>query len=70
MSDSTPDSTSDNSSDTGTRPAGEGLTDEQMVQQVADQTSSDLKAEDVFARESEGTETDQPVADVSADDLA
>lgn len=66
MSDSTPDSTPDS----GIRPAGEGLTDEQMVQQVADQTSSDLKAEDVFARESEGTGTDQPVEDVSADDLA
>ena len=34
-----------------TRPAGEGLTDEQAAAEVADQTSSDLKNEDVFKRE-------------------
>ncbi len=52
-----------------TTPAGEGLTDEQMVEQVAGQTAGDLKAEDVFERESEGTETDAPAEDVTADDL-
>ncbi len=52
-----------------TQPAGEGLTDEEMVQQVADQTASDLKAEDVFERESDGTDSDKPAEDVSADDL-
>ncbi len=52
-----------------TQPAGEGVTDEQMVQQVADQTSSDLKAEDVFERENDGTDTDEPATEVTADDL-
>lgn len=37
-----------------TTPAGKGLSDEEMVQQVAEQTSSDLKVEDAFARESDG----------------
>ena len=37
-----------------THPAGEGLTDDEMVEQVADQTSSDLKAEPAFEEEADG----------------
>jgi hypothetical protein len=45
-----------------TRPAGEGVDDEEMVREVAGQTSSDLKAEDVFERESDGTTDDTEAA--------
>lgn len=50
--------------------AGEGLTDEEMVRQVAGQTASDLKYTDVFERESEGTTTDVEAAKASGDDLS
>ena len=55
--------------DEGTTPAGAGLTDEEMLQQVADQTSSDLKHADVFEREADGTTTDTAAAKASADEL-
>ena len=55
--------------DEGTTPAGAGLTDEEMLQQVADQTSSDLKHADVFEREADGTTTDTEAAKASADEL-
>ncbi len=45
-----------------THPAGEGLTDEQMAEQVADQTSSDLKAEPLFEEESDGARSDTEAA--------
>lgn len=51
------------------KPAGAGLTDEEMVAQVADQTSSDLKHADVFEREADGTTTDTEAAKASADEL-
>jgi hypothetical protein len=53
-----------------TRPAGEGLTDEEAAAEVSEQTSSDLKNEDVFKREADGTSTDAPAEEMSADDLA
>jgi hypothetical protein len=53
-----------------TKPAGEGVSDEDMVRQVADQTSSDLKADDVFEREADGTTTDTEAAKAGADELA
>jgi hypothetical protein len=53
-----------------TRPAGEGLSDEEAAAEVADQTSSDLKAEEVFKREADGTSTDAPADQTTADDLA
>jgi hypothetical protein len=53
-----------------TRPAGEGLTDEEVAAEVSEQTSSDLKNEDVFKREADGTSTDAPAEEMSADDLA
>jgi hypothetical protein len=41
-----------------------------MVEQVADQTASDLKYSDVFERESEGATTDVEAAKASGDELA
>ncbi len=52
------------------RPAGEGLTDEEMAEQVAGQTASDLKNADVFERESDGASTETEAAKASADELA
>ena len=52
-----------------TKPAGEGLSDEEMASQVADQTSSDLKADDVFEREADGTTTDTEAAKAGPDEL-
>ncbi|HEX2903742.1 MAG TPA: hypothetical protein VHO01_09830 [Jatrophihabitans sp.] len=52
------------------RPAGAGLTDEEMVEQVSGQTSSDLKNADVFEREADGTATDTEAAKATADELA
>lgn len=53
-----------------TRPAGEGLTDDELVEQVAGQTASDLKNADVFEREADGATTDTEAAKASADELA
>jgi hypothetical protein len=58
------------SDESNTRPAGEGLTDEEMVEQVAGQTASDLKYRDVFEREADGAASDVEAAKASADDLA
>jgi hypothetical protein len=52
-----------------TRPAGEGVDDEEMVREVAEQTSSDLKAEDVFEREGEGTTDPTEAAKADPDEL-
>ena len=56
--------------DEGNTRAGEGVTDEEMVKQVADQTSTDLKHADVFEREADGTTTDTEAAKATADELA
>jgi large subunit ribosomal protein L4 len=53
-----------------TAPAGEGLSDSEAVTEVAEQTSSDIKAEDVFERESDGATTEAPVAEAGADEVA
>lgn len=45
-----------------TRPAGSGVSDEEMVRQVADQTSSDLLAEAVFEQEADGAGSDTEAA--------
>jgi hypothetical protein len=45
-----------------TKPAGSGVSDEEMVRQVADQTSSDLLAEPVFEQEADGASTDTEAA--------
>lgn len=53
-----------------TRPAGEGVDDEEFTSEVGDQTSSDLKVEGAFERESQGASSDGAAADEVADDLA
>jgi hypothetical protein len=58
------------SDESNTHPAGEGLSDEEMVRQVAGQTASDLKYTDVFEREADGTTTDVEAAKATAEDLA
>jgi hypothetical protein len=55
--------------DEGTKLAGAGLSDEELAEQVADQTSSDLKHAAVFQREADGTTTDIEAAKASADEL-
>ena len=52
-----------------TKPAGEGVSDEQAAKELADQTSSDFKAEDVFERESDGASTDTEAAEADADEV-
>lgn len=45
-----------------TRPAGEGLSDEEMVERVEGQTSSDLEVEGMFEAEAEGATSDTEAA--------
>lgn len=45
-----------------TKPAGEGVSDDEMVREVADQTSSDLAAGAVFEREADGADSDTEAA--------
>ena len=45
-----------------THPAGEGLTDAEMAEQVEEQTSKDLKAEPAFEEESAGATSDVEAA--------
>ena len=41
-----------------TKPAGEGISDEEMSAEVAEQTSSDLAVEEAFEREHDGAASD------------
>lgn len=50
------------------KPAGQGVSDEEMAQQVARQTDSELQQQDYFERESEGTTTDTEAAKADADE--
>ena len=52
-----------------TRPAGEGVSDDQLEQQVADQTTSDLEVEAAFEREADGAATDTEIAKATGDEL-
>ncbi|HWH28185.1 MAG TPA: hypothetical protein VNU26_04350 [Mycobacteriales bacterium] len=52
-----------------TRPAGEGVGDDELSKQVAEQTSSDLEAEGAFEREADGAATDTEAAKADADEL-
>jgi hypothetical protein len=51
------------------KPAGEGLSDQEMAEQVARQTSSDIKEADVFKREADGAATDTEAAKATGDEL-
>ncbi len=53
-----------------TSPAGEGVGDEELTEQVGDQTSSDLEVEGAFEREKDGAATDVEAAKATGDDLA
>ena len=53
-----------------TKPAGEGLDDDTLSKQVADQTDSNLEVEETFERESDGTTTDTEAAKATGDELA
>lgn len=66
-----PNDIADNSTDNigDTEAAGAGLSDAQFAERVAGQTSSDLQAADIFEREADAASTDEPVADVTGDDL-
>ena len=52
-----------------TKAAGAGVSDKEMVAEVAEQTSADQKAEEVFEKAAD-KETDQPAETALADDLA
>jgi hypothetical protein len=52
-----------------TRPAGEGVNDQEFAEEVAEQTSRDLRAEPVFEREAGGAATDTAIDEADADDL-
>lgn len=52
-----------------TRAAGEGVGDDQLAKQVADQTDSNLEVEDAFERESDGAATDTEAAKANGDEL-
>ncbi len=51
------------------RPAGEGLGEEELTEQVADQTDSNLEVEGAFERESGGAASDTEAAKASGDEL-
>lgn len=53
-----------------TRPAGEGVDDQELEEQVADQTDSNLETEGAFEREADGAATDTEIAKADADELA
>jgi hypothetical protein len=50
--------------------AGDGVTDEELVEQVNSQTDSELQQKDFFERESDGTTTDTEAAQADADEIA
>jgi hypothetical protein len=53
-----------------TRPAGDGVSDTELAEQVGEQTSSDLEAEDVFEREADGASSDTEAAKADGSELA
>ena len=52
-----------------TKPAGEGIDDDTLSKQVADQTDSNLEVEGAFERESDGAASDTEAAKATGDDL-
>ena len=52
-----------------TKPAGEGVGDDELTEQVAGQTSSDREVEEAFERESDGAASDTEIAKASGDEL-
>lgn len=50
------------------KPAGENLSDQEMVEQVQGQTDSELEWKDVFEREADGATSDVEAAKADADE--
>ncbi len=53
-----------------TRAAGDGVDDQELVEQVAEQTDSNLEVEGAFQRESDGAASETEAAKASGDELA
>jgi hypothetical protein len=53
-----------------TTAAGEGVGDQELARQVAEQTDSSLEAEGAFQREKDGAVTDTEAAKADADELS
>lgn len=52
-----------------TSAAGEGISDDDMTREVAEQTASDLDAQDVFEREADGAKSETEAAKAPGDEL-
>jgi protease I len=52
-----------------TKPAGEGVGDEELTEQVAASTDSNLGVEGAFERESDGAASDTEAAKATGDEL-
>jgi len=52
-----------------TRPAAEGIDDDELVQQVGEQTDSNLEVEGAFQREADGAASETEAAKATADEL-
>jgi hypothetical protein len=53
-----------------TRAAGDGVDDQELESQVAEQTDSNLEVEGAFEREADGAASDTEAAKATGDDLA
>lgn len=53
-----------------TRAAGDGVDDQEMAEQVAEQTDSDLEVEGAFQREADGAASETEAAKATGDELA
>lgn len=53
-----------------TKPAGEGVGDQELADQVGDQTDSNLAVEDAFEREAGGAGGDTEAAKAEGEDFA
>lgn len=53
-----------------TRPAGEGVDDAELSEQVAEQTDSNLEVEGAFEREADGAASDTEAAKATGDELS
>ena len=52
-----------------TTAAGEGLSDQELAEQVGEQTDSNLEVEGAFEREADGAASDTEAAKASGDEL-
>ena len=52
-----------------TKPAGEGVDDQELASQVAEQTDSNLETEGVFEREADGAASETEAAKATGDEL-